>query len=164
MKQYLLVDFEAETDLHGRMFPVEIGICPPGKAPKSALIRPTADWQIDSTKIFNQALWNRAKEHGKDATTLARQVHAMAEKYTLVSDAVFVDSPLLDRLMSTVSHGYKSQMVEFFPLLQRLADERGISRDQLNKWIAEIDEKRGTAHRAGEDARVRADLLARVLA
>lgn len=164
MKPYLLVDFEAETDTDGRMFPVEIGMCPLGKAPKSALIRPIADWQIDRTKVFNHALWEQAREHGLDAASLARQVHALTDRYTLVSDAVFIDGPLLDRLMSTTSHGYKSQMVEFFPLLQRLADERGISRDQVNKWIAEIDEKRGTAHRAGEDARVRADLLARVLA
>lgn len=136
-------------------------MCPPGKAPKSTLIRPIADWQIDRAKIFNHAFWEQAREHGLDVASLARQV--LAEKYTLVSDAVFIDGPLLDRLMSTASHGYKSQMVEFFPLLQRLADERGISRDPLNKWIAEIDEKRGTAHRAGEDARVRAELLARVL-
>ncbi|WP_315921412.1 hypothetical protein [Mesorhizobium sp. SP-1A] len=163
MKPYLLVDFEAETDTNGRMFPVEIGMCPPGKAPKSALIRPTAGWEIDRTKIFNHALWEQAREQGLDAASLARQVHALTEKYTLVSDAVFIDGPLLDRLMSISYHGYKSQAVEFFPLLQCLADERGITRDQVNKWIAEIDEKRGTAHRAGEDARVRAELIARVL-
>lgn len=163
MKPILIIDFEAETDNRGRMFPVEIGLCQPGKQPKSALIRPLNDWVTDSAKIFNEALLTQARAHGQDADQIARQIRTLAEKYTLVSDAVFIDRPLLNRLMSTISSSYKSEMTEFFPLLQHLANQRGLSQAQVNKWIAEIDEMRDTAHRAGEDARVRADLLAKVI-
>lgn len=163
MKPILIIDFEAETDYRGRMFPIEIGLCQPGKQPKSALIRPLSDWVPDPTKIFNEALLIQAREHGQDADQVARQVRTLAEKYTFVSDAVFIDRPLLDRLMSTISSSYKSELTEFFPLLKHLAKEKGLSQAQVNKWISEIDDMRGTAHRAGENTRVRADLLAKVI-
>lgn len=85
MKPYLLVDFEAETDTDGRMFAVEIG-CPPGKATKSALVRPTANYHIDRTKIFNHDLWEQAREHGLYTASLAIQVHGLTERYRLVSE------------------------------------------------------------------------------
>ncbi len=81
----------------------------------------------------------------------------------VVSDAAFVYQPLMDRLLDQGPRAGKIEIVEFFPLLGELAAERHIRPEIVNEWICDIDEARSAAHRAQEDARVRAELLHRVL-
>ena len=154
---FVVIDFEAERDLAGNYFPTEIGLCRPGFRPISSLISPKAVWRTDETAIFNIGLWHAAQTNGKSPEFISARVRALTAGADLVSDVAFFDRKLMARL------DLDQELIEFFPLVERLAQEKGIAPSMINRWINEIDEQRTASHRAGEDAWVRAELLARVL-
>lgn len=154
---FMLVDFEAERDLSGRYFPTEVGLCRPGGHPISSLICPRPDWVADDRALFNAELLRAAQRSGRSIEFIVGRFSSLTAGFRLVSDAAFFDQRLMDRL------GLKQQLVEFFPLVERLAQARGVSRSMINQWISEIDGTRTNSHRAGEDVGVRAELLDRVI-
>ena len=80
----------------------------------------------------------------------------------LVSDAVFVEDSLMARLLEGT--GEVLRFREFFQEVDLLAKQLGWSKQSVDALIVSVDESRGSAHRAGEDARVRAELVVRMLA
>jgi hypothetical protein len=154
---FMVVDFEAEKDLSGRYFPIEVGLCRPGDRPMSSLICPRPDWLADDRALFNAELLHAAQTNGKAADFIVGRFHRLTAGVQLVSDAAFFDQRLMGRL------GLNQELLEFFPLVERLAQAKGVVRAALNQWINQIDGQRTTSHRAGEDAWVRAELLGRVL-
>lgn len=160
-KNVVVIDFEAYPDTHGRPFPVEIGVAPVGGKAISTFIRPKPSWQP------GQPTWDRhpwlleqAYGQGKAPDDLARWILRNLAGKTLLSDAAWIDQPLLRRLLE--DHGHAFELVEFFRFLDRQSAARGIDKAMVNRWIVEIDTDRGEEHRAGEDARVRAALLTKL--
>jgi hypothetical protein len=155
--QIVIIDFEAEKDLAGNHFPTEIGLCRPGCRPISSLIRPLSDWRVDERSLFNEELWLNAQKVGRQVEVISARFPSLTAGCLLVSDAAFFDQHLMERI------GLKGSLLEFFPLAERLAQEKGIPRPVLNRWINEIDSRRTASHRAGEDAWVRAELIQRLM-
>lgn len=161
--RFVVLDFEAERDCFGSLFPVEIGICMPGFRAVSSLIMPERDWVTGEQKVFNKSLYEDGLRIGRSTAQITAFVDAVAVDHIVLSDAAFVDRPLLGRLYQSARRELNVEVIEFFPTLFRLAENRGLVGAVINRWINEIDETRGEAHRADLDAQVRADLLHRVL-
>lgn len=141
--QFVVVDFEAERDLAGNHFPTEIGLCRPGFRPISSLIRPEPGWHVDERSLFSEDLWRSACRVGRPVEFIVACFASLTAGCQLVSDAAFFDQRLMDRL------GLKHTLIEFFPLVERFAQRKGISPSVLNRWINEIDSRRTASHRAG---------------
>lgn len=154
LKTAITIDFEAERRSDGTLFPTEVGLSWVGGRTTSCFIKPIPTWNFRGQRSddYEEVL----------AVSVARSIAKHAQNKLLISDACFVDQPLLDLLMKEAGLP-KIKLEGFFPLLDRLVVETGIPMSQVNRWINEIDEKRGEAHRAGDDAKVRAVLLARIL-
>jgi hypothetical protein len=156
----LVIDFESVLDSNGGWFPVEIGISDIHGATRSLFIRPEPDWLPGKPNWGSQAENLKAAMESKArAPELAKWVRQITSGRPVFSDALFVDQPMLNRLTGEPHISLEG----FFPLVDDLKARFGISHDEVNAWIVEIDETRGPAHRAGEDSRVRAVLLARML-
>lgn len=159
----VFVDFEAIRDARGRHFPIEIGVATVHGHVQSRWISPRASWLPATPDWPQQAAYlSQAHRHGVDADRLAQWVVANLKGRPLVSDAVFVEDALMARLIEGT--GEVLRFREFFQEVQELAKQRGLSKRMVDSLIVEVDESRGAAHRAGEDARVRAELVARMLA
>lgn len=154
--QFVVLDFEAEKDLTGNHFPTEIGLCRPGFRPISSLILPEPDWKVDERFLFNEGLWRSACKVGRPVQLIVARFPSLIAGCQPVSDATFFDQRLMDRL------GLTHKLIEFFPLVERLAQQKDISPSVLNQWINEIDSFRTASHLAGEDAWVRAELIHRL--
>jgi hypothetical protein len=112
---------------------------------------------VNDHSLFNVELFRAAQKDGNPVGFLSARFMSLTAGHLLVSDAAFFDQRLMDRM------GLSRKLVEFFPFVERLAKETGLSKQMLNQWINEIDCRRGQSHRAGEDAWVRAELLKRLL-
>jgi hypothetical protein len=89
----------------------------------------------------------------------------LSDRSTVLSDATFVDQPLLARLYEEgLPEHLCPQLTPFFERLEDLDRVHQWGRDAINQNISLIDASRGPVHRAAEDARVRARLLADLLA
>lgn len=163
--RYVVIDFEAARDCAGRLAPVEFGYAIPGGKSDARFIRPPSGWFETGAEFCwgGHITSEQVLREGADAGELAAWIQRNLKTRIVVSDAAFVDQPLMDRLLDRSPSAVKIEIVEFFPLLGKLAGERHIRPEIVNAWICDIDAGRSAAHRAEEDARVRAELLHRVL-
>jgi hypothetical protein len=111
-------------------------------------------------------LYAEALNHGRSPRDVAKDVQKiLSDRSTVLSDATFVDQPLLARLYEEgLPEHLCPQLTPFFERLEDLDRLHHWGRDVINQNISLIDASRGPAHRAAEDARVRARLLADLLA
>lgn len=154
LAQSITIDFEAETGAGGALYPTEVGLTWVGGRTASCFITPEKAWNVPHVDTPSRTC--------VPAPTIARSIVRHAKGKTLISDACFVDQPLLDIVMETAGQP-RIILVSFFPLLERLLKISRISMSEVNRWIVEIDNLRGDAHRAGEDSRVRAALIERLI-
>ena len=159
----LVLDFEAVPDRTGQFLATEFGVAV-GTGCRAFPLRP------DPARLPAQPSWAghhrslaAATREGRDPAAVAAWFLRFARGRTLLSDACFVDQPLLDALLGERA-GEVARLTPFFPAVEAAAARIGIGRETINGWIAEIDETRGPAHHAGEDALVRARLLTRIAA
>lgn len=158
----VFLDFEAVRDAHGRHFPVEIGVATIHGHVQSRWIKPRPTW-LPSPNWSQQVQYlAHAQEQGVDADMMAAWVVQNLKGRPLVSDAVFVEDSLMARLLEGT--GEVLRFREFFQEVDLLAKQLGWSKQSVDALIVSVDESRGSAHRAGEDARVRAELVVRMLA
>jgi len=160
-RRAVFLDFEAVPDASGRFFPVEIGVSVAGGATQSRFIRPRPEWLPGKPAWDGQARNLSLAMDGVPADEIRDWALRALAGRPVVSDAVFVDQALLDRLVDSPGHGLR--FVEFFAEVEGLRREAGVSASAFNSMIADIDSDRGPAHTAGEDARVRAELVWRLL-
>lgn len=159
----IVVDFEAVPGANGVVFPTEIGVATL-YANKSAYLRPEAVWLPANPKwVGHHESLRGACEEGRPIRQVAEKFIRFARGKVLLSDACFVDQPLLDMVLGDDRY-LVPRLTPFFPAVETCAQALGISPAELNDWIHEIDETRGPPHRAGEDARVRAALIAKLVA
>jgi hypothetical protein len=163
-ERWITLDFEAAKDRHGRLFPIEVGIANLQGQTWSSLIAPPSHWALDAT-AHQPDLYAEALNHGRSPCDVAKDVQKILSDRTMVlSDATFIDQPLLIRLYEEgLPEHVCPQLTSFFEKLEDLDTIHHWGRDAINQNIAVIDASRGPAHRAAEDARVRALLLADLL-
>lgn len=150
----ITIDFEAEIGADGALRPTEVGLTWVGGRTASCFIAPEQSWKISQVDGVNRKFVS--------AQVIARSIARHAKGKLLISDACFVDQPMLDMVMGTAGLP-KIKLLSFFPVLERVVKSTRVSMSDVNQWIVEIDNKRGDAHRAGEDSRVRAALIDRLL-
>lgn len=150
----ITIDFEAEIGADGALWPTEIGLTWVGGRTASCFIAPEKSWKLPQV--------DRISRESVPAPVVARSIVRHAKGKLLISDACFVDQPLLDMVMGAAGLP-KVALTSFFPLLEHVAKSSRISMSDVNRWIVEIDNERGDAHRAGEDSRVRAALIDRLI-
>jgi hypothetical protein len=157
----VIVDFEAVPGSHGSWFPTEIGVAQ-GRGHAAAFLTPNPAWlpARPSWDGHHQSL-RGALEEGRPFAQVATWFLALTHGRTMLSDACFFDQPLLETFLAGQGATIRP-LVPFFPAFDACAAGHGVPRTDINAWISEIDEGRGAPHRAGEDARVRAGLVARL--
>lgn len=159
----IVVDFEAVPSSNGVLFPTEIGVATLWTN-NSSYLRPDPLWLPAKPKwVGDHASLRGACEEGRPIKLVAERFIRFARGKALLSDACFVDQPLLDMVLGDDRYSVH-RLIPFFPAVETVAQALSISPAELNDWIREIDETRGPPHRAGEDARVRAALVAKLVA
>jgi hypothetical protein len=163
-ERWVTLDFEAAKDRHGRLFPIEIGVANLQGQTWSSLIAPPPHWALDAT-AHQPDLYDEALNHGRSPSNVAKDLQKILSDRTMaLSDATFIDQPLLALLYAEGLPGHLApHLTPFFDMIEDLDLVHQWGRESINLHIAMIDASRGPAHRAAEDARVRAQLLANLL-
>jgi hypothetical protein len=165
VNRWLTLDFEASRDKLGRLFPIEVGVASLDGKVWSTLICPPQRWARNAT-AFRPALLKEAKGSGREVADVIAELDGhLSGCPRILSDAIFIDQPLLERLyQEAMPPRTAPHLDDFFAILDELAHQHDWSRLRINEAINIIDNRRGPSHRAGEDARVRAELLRLMLA
>lgn len=163
-ERWITLDFEAAKDRHGRLFPIEVGIANLLGQTWSSLIAPPLHWALDAS-AHQPDLYADALNHGRSPSDVAEDLlKLLSDRSLVLSDATFIDQPLIDRLYEEgLPEHLPPHLTPFFEMIEDLDLVHHWGRESINQHIAMIDASRGPAHRAAEDARVRALLLANLL-
>jgi hypothetical protein len=163
-ERWISLDFEAAKDRHGRLFPIEVGVANLQGHTWSSLIAPPSHWAVEAT-AYQPDLYAKALKHGRSTVDVAKDLQKiLSDRSVILSDAAFIDQPLLVRLYEEgLPKHSPPQLTSFFDMLEDLDRVHRWGKEAINRNIVLIDAFRGPAHRAAEDARVRARLLAELL-
>ncbi len=97
-QRWLTLDFEAARDKHGKLFPIEIGVANLKGQVWASLIRPPPHWEAGAT-AHQPKLLAEAMNSGRSPSEVVAALRKITQGYTLIlSDALFVDQPLVERL------------------------------------------------------------------
>lgn len=157
---FIAIDFEASClPQFGRSFPIEVGIATPDGTSRSWLIRPDArwaDWQwSDDAQALHGLTRARLEAEGLGAADVARQLRdAVGDRLPIA------DSPLDDywaRVLFEAAGDGEPLPVTTLGDLPRF---RAVDPDRLQRAVASADRNRRNRHRAADDARWLASLIA----
>lgn len=101
MKDIAFIDLEA-SGLGARSWPIEVGWCCPGGKPRSFLIKPDADWEMDAWDLKAEQLHGVKRaaldQHGDPPEVVCAALNAALQGHIVYSDAPDWDGFWLYRL------------------------------------------------------------------
>ena len=147
------IDFEASClPIHGRSFPIEVGIAGDAVTSRSWLIRPHASWHGWDWTEEAEALHgiSRAEliERGRPVESVAAEL-AVA----LHGCRVFADSWLDGEWMTTLASAAGAPLPARVGHLEEIVVALGATNVSVAEIDAELESRPFGRHRAGEDAR-----------
>lgn len=154
------IDFEASClPRHGRSYPIEVGISEDGITARSWLIRPAACWAgwdwTDEAERLHGLSRERILREGQPVGEVAR---ALAEA---IGDAMPVADNVLDNAwMRTLCRAAAIPAFARVRPVSELFEQQGLVSGTILDAVARVDRLGLGRHRAGDDARWLAALLA----
>jgi len=157
---FIAIDFEASClPQHGRSFPIEVGIATADGRSRSWLIRPHplwADWQwSDDAQALHGLTLNRLHEEGLEVAEVAARLREAVGDTVLIADSVLDD--YWSRTLFEAAGDPAHLPVTTLGALPRF---RAVDPDRLQAAVASADRNRKNRHRAADDARWLARLIA----
>ncbi|MCW2411813.1 MULTISPECIES: hypothetical protein [unclassified Sphingobium] len=160
----IAVDFEASClPQYGRSFPIEVGIASTEGWSRSWLIRPHADWadwqwseEAESLHGISRAQLER---DGLDARCVARQLRAAVAGHEVIADSYFDDA--WSRTLFAAAGEATHLPIRCLAELRLFHDT---DRTVLTRLLDAADRQRARRHRAEDDARWLAQLMAGLIA
>jgi hypothetical protein len=164
LSRILAIDFEASClPRHGRSYPIEVGIADEHGEVRSWLIRPAVAWRGWTWTQEAQALHRLSLEQlfdeGQPIESVARQLDASVQRHHLFADS-YIDDYWMRTLM-TAAERPRHPRVDH---IDALIDKIGLSDDQVRACVTAADSHGLPRHRAGDDARWLALLIAELRA
>jgi hypothetical protein len=147
------IDFEASClPIHGRSYPIEVGIAEDDHAARSWLIRPHESWQdwdwTEEAERLHGLSRAQLIEDGLPVETVAAE---LAE--ALRGRRVFADSYLDGEWMATLAAAAQVALPARVGHLEEILVTLGVSGRAVAEMDAALDAQGFARHRAGEDAR-----------
>lgn len=156
----IAIDFEASClPRHGQSFPIEVGISEDGRTARSWLIRPTPSWREWDWTTEAERLHGLSRTHLERDGLPARDVaQALA---AAVGDAYLVsDSPIDHDWLRTLCEAAGMPIFTHVHTVGELFDARGLASGPILDAVARVEGLGLRRHRAGDDARWLAAVLA----
>lgn len=155
------IDFEASClPRHGRSFPIEVGIATDGTASRSWLIRPHADWAgwtwTATAEAVHGLSLDRLYRDGLPAEIVAAELAGAIGDRRIVADSL-LDGIWMETLMSAA--GLPTPPIAH---VRELFEELDASDDDIATAQAALSGLPFLRHRAGDDARWLATMIAEV--
>jgi len=160
----IAIDFEASClPQFGRSFPIEVGIASTDGWSRSWLIRPHhswADWQwSEEAEGLHGISRAQLEREGLEAACVARQLRAAIAGHEVIADSYFDDS--WSRILFQAAGEQSHVSVRCLAELRVFHDA---DRTVLMRLLDEADKQRARRHRAEDDARWLARLMAGLVA
>jgi len=157
---FIAIDFEASClPRFGRSFPIEVGIAAPDGWSRSWLIRPHAQWRdwqwSDDAQALHGLTPDRLQREGLDAASVAAQLREAVAGGLLVADSVLDD--YWSRTLFDAAGEADHLAVTSLAALPRF---HAVDPERLQAAVASADRHRLNRHRAADDARWLAGLIA----
>jgi len=157
---FIAIDFEASClPQYGRSFPIEVGIADANGWSRSWLIRPHASWSDWQWSAEAEGLHCITREkldaEGLDVAEVAARLKSAVQGHDVIADSYFDES--WSRAL------YEAAADPHYLPVRCLAELRAfndIDNDRLIAALASVDLQRLRRHRAEDDARWLAHLLA----
>jgi len=147
------IDFEASClPVHGRSFPIEVGIAASSRSARSWLIRPHPDWTGWDWTEEAEAMHGISREQLLAEGLPAGQVVAELQE-ALRGARVFADSYLDAEWMATLAAAARAPLPAKVGHIEEILAALGASGHDVAEADAALDAQRFGRHRAGEDAR-----------
>lgn len=159
----LAIDFEASClPRHGRSYPIEVGIADRGGAVRSWLIRPAAQWEgwtwTEEAQALHGLTRDRLFDEGRSVTQVAAELNDAIAGHRLVADSE-IDGYWMRTLMAAAE-------VDSAPAIERivtLVGQLDLPDEEVRACAALVERQAFPRHRAGDDARWLAALIAALL-
>ncbi len=157
---FIAIDFEASClPQYGRSFPIEVGIADASGWSQSWLIRPHASWSDWQWSAEAEGLHGITREkldaEGLDVADVAARLKAAVHGRDVIADSYFDDS--WSRALFEAAGDPLHLPVRCLAELRAFND---VGNDRLKAALASVDLQRLRRHRAEDDARWLAQLLA----
>lgn len=157
---FIAIDFEASClPQYGRSFPIEVGIADVSGWSRSWLIRPHAswaDWQwSDEAESLHGITRENLEAEGLDVADVGARLKAAVHGRDVIADSYFDDS--WSRILFEAA-GDPSHLPVY--CLAELRAFNDVDHGRLQDALTSVDLQRLRRHRAGDDARWLARLLA----
>lgn len=157
---FIAIDFEASClPQVGRSFPIEVGIAAPDGWSRAWLIRPHANWAgwqwSDDAQALHGLTLERLHDEGMDVPDVAACLREAVGGRMLVADSVLDD--YWSRTLFEAAGEPAHLPVTSLGALPRF---HAVDQDRIEAAVASADRNRLNRHRAADDARWLANLIA----
>jgi hypothetical protein len=160
LTRILAIDFEASClPRHGRSYPIEVGIADETGAVRSWLIRPAAQWRgwtwTQEAQALHRLTLEQLFDEGQPIESVAPQLDIAIQRQLLFADS-YIDDYWMRTLMTAAGRACHPKVDH----IDALIDKFGLGDDQVRACVAVVDRQGLPRHRAGDDARWLALLIA----
>ncbi len=154
------IDFEAFClPIHGRSYPIEVGVADEQGAVRSWLIRPVVQWAswtwTEEAEILHGLTRDQLFDEGLSIETVGAELAEVLRGRRAIADS-YLDDYWMRTLMAAAGR-MRHPSIEH---IDTIIDQLGLKDNEVRACVATLEQQAFRRHRAGDDARWLAALIA----